>query len=472
MIRSGKPIEIPKCDLLVGDVCCLEAGDFIYADGVFISGHNVQCDEYSVTGESDPVKKCPTSKSGTHNIDPFIISGTKVLEGVGTFLVTGFGGHSTFEKTTIAPQKKSTYIHLQNTAELTHKPEIARDNTTTLTTKESPGVFATLLGFFLGLVYLMVCTRIAVQELVNTLRACKTIENPTTFQVRSRSRGTGAQQHSLRKSTGLQGLLNGQDAAIFADNGSEINIITEQFAAQYKILIDRSSKHRRRIPLANGKFFHIIGKATAIWAFKDDPTKRYEIEFEVALKCIHGAILGNEFLNQTESLKKKLEHRLVDMGQRYLKPVYLSICNIGTPHKRLPLLVRGKNRARAIRMQALPDIGAEGNILSEALARRNGFRFEKTDTEFMFPDGTIERSLGRVRLEFSFEGSPALKSISALFEVMRDSQHEAILGHDFVFDHGIYEDNNAYRLVDVVSHFGLNLVKLVTGNKPEGMYCT
>jgi Ca2+-transporting ATPase len=35
----------------------LEPGDSIPADGVLISGHGVKCDESSVTGESDHMKK-------------------------------------------------------------------------------------------------------------------------------------------------------------------------------------------------------------------------------------------------------------------------------------------------------------------------------------------------------------------------------------------------------------------------------
>lgn len=85
----------------------LEPGDLVPADGVFIAGHNVRCDESSVTGESDQKKKTPgheamaqieaeTSVDRHDEIDPFIISGSKVLEGVGTYLVTGVGVNSSY----------------------------------------------------------------------------------------------------------------------------------------------------------------------------------------------------------------------------------------------------------------------------------------------------------------------------------------------------------------------------------------
>ena len=71
----------------------MEPGDLIPADGVFISGHNVKCDESSATGESDQMKKTSCEQvlrllerghSGSKDLDPFILSGSKVLEGVGT----------------------------------------------------------------------------------------------------------------------------------------------------------------------------------------------------------------------------------------------------------------------------------------------------------------------------------------------------------------------------------------------------
>jgi Ca2+-transporting ATPase len=43
--------------LLVGDIAPLEPGETTPCDGIFISGHNVRCDESSTTGESDAIKK-------------------------------------------------------------------------------------------------------------------------------------------------------------------------------------------------------------------------------------------------------------------------------------------------------------------------------------------------------------------------------------------------------------------------------
>ena len=107
--RSGKPMSISIHDVLVGDVMLLEPGDVIPVDGVFIGGHNLSCDESSATGESDLIKKVPADavlhallhedSPKLKKLDPFIISGAKVLDGVGTFLVTAVGQQSSHGKT-------------------------------------------------------------------------------------------------------------------------------------------------------------------------------------------------------------------------------------------------------------------------------------------------------------------------------------------------------------------------------------
>ncbi|KAF3158950.1 Calcium-transporting ATPase 10, plasma membrane-type [Orbilia oligospora] len=109
-MRSGKAVQISVYDILVGDILYLEPGDMIPADGVFVSGHNVKCDESSATGEIDQIKKTPADEcmvqmmagANIKKLDPFILSGGKVLEGVGTYLVTSVGVNSSHGKIMMA----------------------------------------------------------------------------------------------------------------------------------------------------------------------------------------------------------------------------------------------------------------------------------------------------------------------------------------------------------------------------------
>ncbi|ORZ40098.1 hypothetical protein BCR44DRAFT_1479098 [Catenaria anguillulae PL171] len=87
--QRGRPAQttIPVMHLQVGDIVHLATGDVVPADGIFLSGHQCKTDESSVTGETDAVSKKMTG-------DRFLISGSKVIEGICTYVVTAVGPHS------------------------------------------------------------------------------------------------------------------------------------------------------------------------------------------------------------------------------------------------------------------------------------------------------------------------------------------------------------------------------------------
>lgn len=122
VIRSGKSMELSIHDILVGDVMHLEPGDMIPVDGIFIDGHNVKCDESSATGESDLLRKYPgddvyraiEAKEDVTKMDPFIVSGAKVTEGIGTFLVTSVGVNSSYGKMMMALREDAQTTPLQS----------------------------------------------------------------------------------------------------------------------------------------------------------------------------------------------------------------------------------------------------------------------------------------------------------------------------------------------------------------------
>ncbi|KAG8213247.1 Ca-transporting ATPase [Butyriboletus roseoflavus] len=121
VIRDGKEHLIDIKEVVVGDIALLEPGEVVPCDGIFLSGHNVKCDESSATGEADAIRKAPYSTclamkdarnsarpgddgaigrqpkhalpSSSHT-DCFVISGSKVLEGVGRYVVVAVGTKS------------------------------------------------------------------------------------------------------------------------------------------------------------------------------------------------------------------------------------------------------------------------------------------------------------------------------------------------------------------------------------------
>ncbi|OTB03628.1 hypothetical protein M426DRAFT_173820 [Hypoxylon sp. CI-4A] len=122
VIRSGKTVEISVFDLLAGDVVHLEPGDLIPVDGILIQGFNVKCDESQATGESDVIRKKPAedvfaaieNSEDTRKLDPFIQSGGRVMEGVGTFLATSTGIHSSYGKTMMSLNEDPEITPLQS----------------------------------------------------------------------------------------------------------------------------------------------------------------------------------------------------------------------------------------------------------------------------------------------------------------------------------------------------------------------
>lgn len=122
VVRSGRTQEVSVYDILVGDVVHLEPGDLIPVDGIFIGGHNVKCDESQATGESDIIRKRPAddvyaaieNHESLRKLDPFILSGSQVTEGIGTFLATSTGVNSSYGRTLMSLQEDPEITPLQS----------------------------------------------------------------------------------------------------------------------------------------------------------------------------------------------------------------------------------------------------------------------------------------------------------------------------------------------------------------------
>ncbi|KAL4966798.1 calcium-translocating P-type ATPase [Aspergillus stella-maris] len=123
VLRSGRSMLVNVHEVVVGDVLYLEPGDMVPVDGIYISGHNVKCDESSATGESDALRKTAGAEvfniewKGTKEPDPFIVSGSRVIEGMGTFLCTSVGINSSFGKIMMSVRTDTESTPLQKKLE-------------------------------------------------------------------------------------------------------------------------------------------------------------------------------------------------------------------------------------------------------------------------------------------------------------------------------------------------------------------
>lgn len=85
VIRNGLLIKIPTHEIAVGDLCMVEEGKLINADGIIVHSNDFSVNESSLTGESLSVFKDSMTE------DNLVYSGTVVVSGLAIFKVKQIG---------------------------------------------------------------------------------------------------------------------------------------------------------------------------------------------------------------------------------------------------------------------------------------------------------------------------------------------------------------------------------------------
>ena len=101
--RNGKVMEIPRHDVVVGDVVLVEVGDEVPADGELIVCNDLQINESALTGEPVAEKSLEGGGDGAYPRN-VILRSTMVMNGRGEFVVTAVGDATEIGKVA----KKST----------------------------------------------------------------------------------------------------------------------------------------------------------------------------------------------------------------------------------------------------------------------------------------------------------------------------------------------------------------------------
>jgi len=77
---------------MVGDLFMINIGDMLPVDGNLVQSSEILMDESSITGESDLIKKnVAKDYSKGNKSTPFMISGSKCMDGSGIMLVAAVG---------------------------------------------------------------------------------------------------------------------------------------------------------------------------------------------------------------------------------------------------------------------------------------------------------------------------------------------------------------------------------------------
>ena len=95
--RAGKVLEIPRHDVVVGDVVLIEVGDEVPADGRLLVTTDLQINESALTGEPMAEKSLHETGDGAYPPN-VVLRSTMVMNGRGEMVVTAVGDHTEIGK--------------------------------------------------------------------------------------------------------------------------------------------------------------------------------------------------------------------------------------------------------------------------------------------------------------------------------------------------------------------------------------
>lgn len=220
------------------------------------------------------------------------------------------------------------------------------------------------------------------------------------------------------KFEGLRGTINGFSVCATADTGADGNFISLILAEEAGMDVVRLPEEERPLFLmAHGRGLRPMGKVNALWRFEGYPDETYEISFFVLKNCIFDVMIGAEFLyrhhvlNGEKHLLKALDRPADALHVRLVKAC-------GQPRQRLSGLIRHARQLGAF-CTAVPDSGAEPNLISYAYAERRGWlQYVEPGPPscrmLQFADGSLEETMGRVTLHWRFCSARAAKQRETL----------------------------------------------------------
>lgn len=122
VLRDGSVTTIPKCDLCMGDVVLVSAGDEIPADLELFEAVEFHVDEAAMTGESVPVQKYDHVEGNPTIPSNHALRGTRATEGSAKGVVIAIGDDTEIGKTTrqameMTDEKTPLTLQLENLAD-------------------------------------------------------------------------------------------------------------------------------------------------------------------------------------------------------------------------------------------------------------------------------------------------------------------------------------------------------------------
>ncbi len=175
----------------------------------------------------------------------------------------------------------------------------------------------------------------------------------------------------------------------------------------------------------------MLGIVRLSWAFAENGETPIPVVCYVLPYCIYDLILGNEFLTATQTLSK-YRHRLTRCRFSTFNS-FARFAYLGGNSQRL----RGK-LADEYDVLAIPDTGAERNVMSLEYALAHGLTISNNREYVQFADGTCQETEGCVDSHWTFESG---ERIPITFAVLRGCCSDVILGDHILEEHRIFGDH-------------------------------
>ena len=129
VVRDGQVVEIPRREVVVGDVVVVETGDEVPADGQLFESTDLQVDESSLTGEPMTHKAVQVDQhavNGEAYPKDMMLRSSMVMGGTGRYVVSAVGdateiGHVARQATELTGVKTPLNIQLDRLAKLISK---------------------------------------------------------------------------------------------------------------------------------------------------------------------------------------------------------------------------------------------------------------------------------------------------------------------------------------------------------------
>ncbi|KAF2855313.1 hypothetical protein T440DRAFT_209393 [Plenodomus tracheiphilus IPT5] len=237
-------------------------------------------------------------------------------------------------------------------------------------------------------------------------------------------------------------LDNGPPFAALGDMCAKYNSLREDVAFTRDFKVDRNRTETIVLNKALNLSVTTTGVAHVDLRFSGERSL-HQLEFHLLRDCVQEVTLGRKFLNLTQTFTRhfaRVRQRVVQ-GLAEFHLLYL-----GDSGPKFTSMLNGRPQ------EALGDIGANGLIMDEACAHRNGIpvvRDEKYRRLISFADGTTKMTSG---IAFGVSWGYGLGAVGKKhlldFHILENAPADVILSDDFLFNTKAFTEYNCYLVED------------------------